>query len=70
VGRLDSLGKLGVPKDVLTYHGPQVWTLGYAPERLETTLIIFIVIFAERNLGPFHFLLFFDESFDNMAVLG
>ena len=67
--RLYRLGKLWVPKDVLTYHRPQVRTLGYASKGFEPTLVIFIVIFAERNLGPFHFLLLFDESFDNVTVL-
>jgi len=70
MGRLNRLGKLGVPKDVLTNHGPQVRTLCDTPERLETTLVIFIVIFAERDLGPFHFLLFLDEPFDNVTVFG
>ena len=69
MGRLDSLSKLWVPQDVLSNHGPEVRTLRDTPKGLEPTLVVFIVVFAERNFGPFHFLFFFDESFDNVTVL-
>ena len=68
VGRRNCLCKFRVAKNVLTNHGPQVGTIRNCLEWLEAAFIIFIVIFAKGDLGPFHFLLFFDESFDDMTV--
>ena len=67
--RRESSVKLWISYDMLTNHRPKVWTLADRVKSLELTIIIFIVIFAKRHLGSFHFLLFFDESFDDVSVL-
>ena len=68
--RLNRLSKLGVAQHVLTNHRPQVRTPRDTVKRLKPTLVVFIIVFAERDFGPFHLLLFLYEPLDNVAVFG
>ncbi|BAT22647.1 hypothetical protein [Yellowstone lake phycodnavirus 3] len=68
VGRAESLKKFRIPDDVLSNHGPEIGASADLCEILEFTIIILIIILAERNLGTLHLLFFVREPSDNVPM--